>query len=482
MHFSTRRLAQAASIALGCTALLAAAACVGSLSGDGPGGDDSGTPDAAGNRDSGPPSAADAASASRDGLAAIDSPPPRGPTPATASAAFPFPQNREATGSVYPAGYLNSDVQTAYAKWKADLVTASGADGHRRVQRTASDGIDLCRPLHSTVSEGIGYGMLIAVYMNDQSLFDDLWLYEEEPQNLDPNGLMNWAPDGTDMTCLGGATDADEDMAFALVMADRQWGGQGSLPQTYEQAAITQIQKVWDKEIYGYSWLQAGDGAWATNANQNISYFAPAYYRVFAQIDPKTCPQGSDVAYATTNACDRWWGVIDQSYATMGDALNPTNGNQANGLVPGWCDDSQGAPCRLATGEPFTYQYDACRTPFRIGLDWSWNGEAAAHSYVASISAFFTGIGASHIVDGYALDGTPQPANPGKLSAAFIGPATVAAMCSAGYQQLVDDGYAEVAKDTAFAGGEYYESSWTVMSLLMLTGNFLDYTQETPAQ
>jgi endo-1,4-beta-D-glucanase Y len=408
----------------------------------------------------------------------------RGPTAATATVNFPFPQNRQASGCVYPTAYQNPDVLAAYAKWKADLVTPSTTGGPQRVQRTATDGVDACRPLNSTVSEGIGYGMLIAVYMGDQGLFDDLWLYEQ--QNLDGNGLMNWAPNGSGPSCQGAATDADEDMAFALVMADKQWGGQGTLSQSYTQAAITQIQNVWDHEVYNYSWLSAGDAQpgqqpWATNANQNISYFAPSYYRVFAQVDLKTCPQGSDVAYATAKSCDRWWGVIDQSYTTIGDALNTANGNQSNGLVPGWCDDSHGAPCTAAAGQPFNYQYDACRTPFRIGLDSCWNGYAAAQSYVASTSAFFAGIGASHIVDGYALNGMPQAANPGKLSAAFLGPASVGAMSSTSHQQFVDDGYALIAMDSAFAGGEYYESSWTVMSLLMLTGNFLDYTQETPA-
>ena len=35
---------------------------------------------------------------------------------------------------------------------------------------------------------------------------------------------------------------------------------------------------------------------------------------------------------------------------------------------------------------------------------------------------------------------------------------------------------AQLAADNALAGGAYYEESWTVMSLLMMTGNFLDYT------
>ena len=414
-------------------------------------------------------------------------PPMRGPTAHTATTAFPFPQNRQSTGCIYPAAYLNSDVQTAYAKWKADLLTSNNAGGHMRVQRTSTDGIDTCRPLNATVSEGIAYGMLIAVYMGDQTVFDSLWLYEQ--QNLDSNGLMNWAPSGPQggtSGCGGGATDADEDMAFALAMADKQWGGQGSLGTTYKASAITQIQNIWKSEIFNYRWVRAGDGTWADNKNQNISYYAPAYYRVFAALDPKTCAQGTSVATATSSGCDRWWGVIDQSYTTIGDALNSANGNASNGLVPGWCDDSSGAPCRATSGQPFTYQYDACRTPFRIGIDWCWNAAAPAQAYVGKTSAFFSALsgGAAAIADGYALSGTPQPAHSPGLSAAFVGPAGVGAMggamAASTYQTFLNEAYAQVATDSAFVGGEYYDSSWTVMSLLMMTGNFLDYTQETP--
>ena len=31
-------------------------------------------------------------------------------------------------------------------------------------------------------------------------------------------------------------------------------------------------------------------------------------------------------------------------------------------------------------------------------------------------------------------------------------------------------------------GGAYYEESWMVMSLLMMTGNFLDYTAIQPVR
>jgi endo-1,4-beta-D-glucanase Y len=414
-----------------------------------------------------------------------NAPPMRGPTPATTGHNFPFPQNRQVAGCIYPAGYQNSDVVNAYAKWKADLVVSDGAAaGHRRVQRTQSDpsNPDGCTPPGSTVSEGIGYGMLIAAYMDDQSLFDDLWLYEQA--NLDSmTQLMNWAPGPgtTGMDCSGPASDADEDMAFALLMADKQWGGQGAIGQPYLQVAVKQIQAIWQWEVTQWKWLAAGKtmdrGGWATVAHENPSYFAPAYYRAFAKADPSNCAAGADV---TKGGCDGWSGVIDQSYTTINDALG--NGNGSNGLIPAWCNDSSGSPCKNtgASDQPFYYQYDSCRAPFRIGLDACWNAYGAAQTYVGKTSSFFAPIGAAQIVDGYNLDGSQNSAHSGH-SAAFVGPAAVGAMSVSADQGFVNDAYTLLAQDNAFIGGEYYESSWTVMSLLMLTGNFLDYTQEAPA-
>jgi endo-1,4-beta-D-glucanase Y len=243
-------------------------------------------------------------------------------------------------------------------------------------------------------------------------------------------------------------------MAFALVMADRQWGGQGTLDRTYLDYAKDQIQRFWDHEIFESKLARAGDH-WGDWNNVNISYFAPAHYRVFAQID------GNGAG---------WDAVLKTVYDTMDNALNVTNGNLNNGLVPAWCT-SQGVP-----GSPGNYQYDSCRTPFRIALDWCFFGEARARAYVAKTSAFFSSVGARDIVDGYDLDGTPRAAHPGQLSAAFIGPAAVGAMNSEAYRTLLDEGYQAVATDNLLAGGDYYEESWTVLSLLMLTGNFLDYT------
>ena len=91
--------------------------------------------------------------------------------------------------------------------------------------------------------------LLIAVYMGDQTLFDELWKYEQG--YLDDNGLMDWyiSADGKDRKGMGGATDADEDMAFALLMASRQWGGKGTLDKAYIEHATDQIGLYSKKEM-----------------------------------------------------------------------------------------------------------------------------------------------------------------------------------------------------------------------------------------
>jgi hypothetical protein len=423
---------------------------------------------------------------------AAGSPLSRGPTPPMNGTNFPFPQNRQTSACIYPTAYDNNVVTAAYAKWKADLVVADSKSGGQRVQRISTgqfpDGVSASTPANSTVSEGIGYGMIIAVYMGDRTLFDNLWKYEQA--HLDGNGLMNWSIDSSGNTTssggmtLGGgaATDADEDMAWALAMADKQWGSSSGL--NYLNLAKTQIAAIWNHEVYQSKLAGPGDSWGPTNLfnDINISYFAPAYYRLFKQLD-----SGHDWDAVNTTVFDTIFGAGDNGSG----ALNSSNKNTANGLVPGWCTSSGGS----SSAGPFNYQYDACRTPFRIGIDWCLNSMSAsgaatainparAQKYVKLTTSFFSGVGAANIVDGYNMDGTvasgANAVSKGQ-SAAFLGPAGVGAMGVTSSQAFLDAVYNLVKGDNLFIGGEYYDSSWTVMSLLMMTGNFLDYTQISPA-
>ncbi len=358
-----------------------------------------------------------------------------------------------------PTGARTADAMAAYNKWKTDLVTSDGAKGYLRVLRPNSSGA----VVNSSNSEGIAYGMLLSVFANDQTTFDKLWMYSQ--QFLDSHGLMNWyiAPDGNSVLGMNAATDADEDMAFALLMADKRWGGKGSLPTTYLAAAQKQIGLVWQYEVdpnHNYV-LTSGDVS--DGSVINISYFAPAWYREFG---------------TATNAAANWKKVIDESYTVIANTLNAANGNQNNGLVPAWSTPAGVPMTPPNTSMPLYHQLDSCRTPFRLGQDFCWNNEMRALNYLQKITGFYSGVGVANMVDGYDLNGTAHPqfvTSGGPRAASFVGPAGVGAMATGSmYVQLRDDAYASVATLTDLAGSTYYQESWTALSLQMMTGLFYD--------
>jgi endo-1,4-beta-D-glucanase Y len=363
-----------------------------------------------------------------------------------------------------PARAKVSDAQAAYDKWKTDLVISEGANGGLRVRRPNSSGAQI----NSSVSEGIAYGMLASVYMNDQRTFDQLWRYAA--QWLNENGLMHWYinAEGTMPLGTGAASDGDEDMAFAFLIADKKWGGGGSLSESYATLANRLIQAIWDHEInHGRNdILKPGDG-FADGSVINISYFAPAFFRAFGRATGDTA---------------EWNRVVDSSYDATFAALNATNGNQDNGLVPAWSTPAGVPTVPPNTGHPIHHQLDSCRTPFRMAQDYCWNGEPRALEYLEKINSFHDTVGALNIVDGYDLNGTPHPqfASVGSQSAAFVGPAGAAAMAQPMYGTLRDEAYDAVATLTLFAGSQYYNESWTVLSIVMMAGLMDDLTLPPP--
>ena len=165
--------------------------------------------------------------------------PTRGPTPAANGVNFPFPQNRQSSRCVYPTGYLNSTWSRRTSHGRPTPSPAEGAGGARRVQRLATDPSTRACPPGRRSPRGSPYGMMMAVYMDDQPAVRRA--VELLAEYLDGNGLMNWSVTAAawGRAGVGAATDADEDMAFALVMADKQWGSTGAL--NYLNLAKSQI-------------------------------------------------------------------------------------------------------------------------------------------------------------------------------------------------------------------------------------------------
>ena len=369
---------------------------------------------------------------------------------ASSTAAFPYPQGHALPNCTFPT-YNTDIVETAYQNWKTKFF----------------DGTKVIRPENGgdTVSEGIGYGMLIGVFMNDKSMFDTLWSYAKS--KFDGNHLMTWCQGtGQSGSCnsSGSATDGDEDMAYALLMASKQWSG-----GTYASDATTLIGNIYTHEVSG-NILLPGDSFGSSGLNElDPSYFAPSYYRAFANVDT-----GHD-----------WMGVLSECYTILAMAQG------SDGLVPNWVNQSgAGVTVSNSMVDPY-FGYDACRIPFRVALDYCINGSVApaeAQTYVGLISSFYssksTASSLSGIADGYTTTGMNPTGTLGDYVAgmAFTGPAGVAAM-AAGDNPLRDISYltvkAETTSNAMNVNGTftYFHASWGVLSLMAMSGNFWDMTQ-----
>jgi endo-1,4-beta-D-glucanase Y len=342
---------------------------------------------------------------------------------------FPFPQNKTPPNcSLTTVAGASAAVQAAYTQWKGAFVAA------------ASPGLRVRRPNNAddTVSEGIAYGMLAAVYMADRVTFDGLWAYAKA--HFDTSHLMHWHINAQGAVIeMGSAADADEDMAWALLGAAAQWGS-----ATYLADGKAIIDAMYTTSLAADGRLKPGDN-WGNTADTFPDYFSPAYYRVFAKVS------GNPI-WSTT--------VIDRNYEIL------KNSSGAYGLVPDKTTGTYMPPDNLKD-----YRYDACRTPWRIAMDYCFNGEPRALEYLQKIGPFFEKLGAANIVDGYRADGTPTG---GVHNMAFIGPAGVAGM--AGYQTLLDGAFTFGITNN---GGDqsYYSQSLRVITLLMMSGNFIDISK-----
>jgi endo-1,4-beta-D-glucanase Y len=386
-----------------------------------------------------PAATAGAAGAATTGMIVMN--PPASYPQNTAGAKYPYPQGHASLHCTYPI-YNTDKVATAYTNWKTKFFQGG------RVIRPENG--------NDTVSEGIAYGMLIGVYMNDKALFDALWTYAQGKR--DGNGLMNWHLDTNGGVVEGGgATDADEDMAYALLQASVQWGGD------YATAASTLITAIWNHEVEsGSNVLKPGDN-FGGSSETDPSYFAPSYYRAFAKATPSL----------------GWAAVVESSYGILGNASG------ADGLVPNWVSSSGAGVAGPATdGSGPYFGYDACRTPFRIAMDYCGTGEPRAKTYLDKLVNFYNTAGGARLAalkDGYTTTGANPPGALGDYSAgmAFYGPGGVAAM-DGSIPAVASGVYTSLTLNTATttsASFTYFHGSWGTLSLLAMSGNFWDMTQ-----
>ncbi len=266
--------------------------------------------------------------------------------------------------------FFKTELQNAWGYYKQNFIMANGLVNHRRLENNAVVGTN------EAVSEGQGYGTLLAVIMNDQTTFNRI--FEAANAQMWDNGrksyfVWKW-PGGQ-----GAAADADLDIGLALVFADAM--EKAKLWQPYNKGGITYQSRAMDiirsikANMSSQNYLLPGDN-WGGDGvnNLNPSYFSTAWLKVFDLYQ-------KEVDFTA---------IINNSYAVL--AKTP---RYAFGQAPDWCNPNGGQASQAGgkLDQGLGMHSDAIRTPYRIAMDALWFNDDRAIAYCKNAKKTLTEYG-----------------------------------------------------------------------------------------
>ncbi len=312
-------------------------------------------------------------------------------------------------------------------------------------------------------SEGMSYGMMMAVQMNKKVEFDRLWNFSKTFMQHKEGRYANYfawhcKPDGTRIS-QGPAPDGEEFFAMALFFASNRWGDE-SEPYNYSEQARTILRAcVHQNEI------SDGDSMWEPETKlikfipespfSDPSYHLPHFYDLFS-------------LWADDRDCMFWREAAEASRAYLHTTCHPQTG-----LTPEYAN-FDGTPTGPQPHGDFGHFFsDAYRVAANIGLDWTWfQKDIWQIDQSNRIQAFFRDIEVSDYRR-YTIDGEPFE----ELALHPIGLLATNAMAS-----LASDGpnavhFVRLFWDTPLRTGirRYYDNCLYFFSMLALSGKYRIY-------
>ncbi|OPA76999.1 licheninase [Paenibacillus selenitireducens] len=386
-----------------------------------------------------------------------------------------FPQHTAyAGGSIKPnhvtQAKMDSTVARLYDEWKAKYLKQNPYDPSQYYV-WYSDG-DWFEENEITVSEAHGYGMLITALMaghdpDAQHYFDGLYRYfRAHPSEINPD-LMAWqqADTGTEIKDINGvdsATDGDMDIAYALLLANSQWGSRGEIH--YLEQAKKVMNAIMQSEVNHTEWtLKLAD--WVTDNDPKYGQATRASDFMLQHLKD----------YRNVTGDTRWDRVVDSTYNIIRDMHE--NYSPKTGLLPDFVvkDSNRYVPAEPMFLESETdgdYSYNSSRIPWRIGTDYLITGDTRAQAQLSTLNRWIqekTNQDPSQIRAGYKLDGSKELEDYEDIS--FSAPLMVSAMIDASNQEwlnrLWDYNTAGSTEDEL-----YFSNNLRLLSMIVVSGNW----------
>jgi len=325
-------------------------------------------------------------------------------------------------------------------------------------------------------SEGMSYGMIIAVQLDKKAEFDALWnwsmtyMYQRDPKH--PScGFFSWQLnyDGTVISELP-APDGEEYYVMALYFAHNRWGS-GSGMYDYKAHADRLLHDMVHRQpITGPVRERMGVREHTVGKEVNDEHGMI----LFSPDERNTFTDGSYHLPAFYELWARWGPEQDRPFWSRAAAVSRDflvkAAHPKTGLVPNLIQ-FDGTPLGSGTRMPPSFREDAWRVAMNWSVDWSWWAKDPRQRDLSDrLQAFFESQGIAAYGDNWNLDGTVirDRHSPGLV--ATNGEASLAATDAARARTFVDELWAlDVPSSKVF---RYYDGLLYMMSLLHASGRF----------
>jgi len=331
---------------------------------------------------------------------------------------------------------------------------------------------------HDVRTEGMSYGMMIAVQLNKKAEFDALWnwaktyMYISDPKH--PSfGYFSWSckTDGSPNEETA-APDGEEYFVMSLYFAANRWGS-GTGIYNYKVQADELLHTMRHRTVRSgptkFGPRTVGNEVDETTKMIRFvpaverggftdpSYHLPAFYELWARWGP-------------AEDRDFWAQAANVSREFFLKAAHPKTG-----LTPAYAN-FDGTPHDTGFSQSAIFGYDSWRTASNWSVDWSWWRKAPQEQELSDrIQSFFRSQGLSNYGDLYTLDGKPVPppsAQPPSHRPTGLMATNAVASLAATDPKSRDFVNALWDSPVPSGQGRYYDGMLYLLSLLHCSGEF----------
>lgn len=324
---------------------------------------------------------------------------------------------------------------------------------------------------HDVRTEGMSYGMMIAVQMDRKDVFDKIWKWAKTYMQfqIDPHkGYFAWhcKPDGTVLDS-NAASDGEQWFVMSLLFASARWGN-GTGIYNYRAEA----QNILNTMLHKNSEPDHGTLTDMFNKEKKLVVFVPA-----VRADVFTDP-----SYQLPHYYELWarWADKDNSqrdkqfWSEAADSSRELLRNAADsetGLCPDYCN-FDGTPVESWYGGHDAFRFDAWRVAMNIAMDYEWfEKDDWEVTECNRLLDFFKSQEINDYGNQYSLGGKKISNN---HSTGLVAMNAVAALASTNANKK---DFVEALWNARIPSGfyRYYDGMLYMLGLLQVSGNFRIY-------